>query len=323
MTTPQGIANAIKRHDLVTDSTLHVVAVVSNPARYHSRYRLFHEFAEAMRATPNVALHVVELAFGDRHHEIAVGDGLSELRLRSSHVLWHKENMINLGVRHLLPRDWKYAAWIDADVFFNTSNWALETIHLLQHYPLVQPWSECADLGPHGGALTMYRSFGGLASRGVQMQSRATEPYPLGHSGYAWACTREFWENTGGLIDFAILGSGDHHMAWGSIGQIERSLHSGISDGYQRRCREWARSAYRVTHGNLACVPGLLQHRWHGSKTKRYYRERWQILIDNKYDPDHDLARDAQGLLYVRGKPQLEHDISRYMSARQEDGVEE
>lgn len=34
-----------------------------------------------------------------------------------------------------------------------------------------------------------------------------------GHTGYVWACTRYFWENVGGLMDFCILGSADHNMA--------------------------------------------------------------------------------------------------------------
>ena len=43
------IANGISHHGLVNDSTLHVVAPVSNPARYHSRYKIFRDFAAAMR----------------------------------------------------------------------------------------------------------------------------------------------------------------------------------------------------------------------------------------------------------------------------------
>jgi hypothetical protein len=314
------IVNAIGNHQLVTDSTLHVVAVISNPARYHSRYRIFRQWAEHMRATANVQLHVAELAFGDRHHEVT---GAADLQLRSSYELWHKENLINLAVRHLLPRDWKYVAWIDADVWFQQPNWAVETVHLLQHYPVVQPWTECVDMGPHGGALAMHRSFCGLVQKRVRMQRHKGEPYAYGHSGFAWACTREFWEAARGLMDFAILGSADHHMAWAMINDVASSVHGGMSDSFKRRCREWQSAAFGRTHGNLAAVSGVLQHAWHGSKTNRFYRERWQVLVDHKYDPDTDLGYDAQGLVYVRNKPGLEEDIRRYMRSRQEDGIEE
>lgn len=318
------VVSGIERHDLVTDSTLHVVAPISNPARYHSRYRIFREWVDHMNATPNVKLHVVELAFGDRHFEVTGrAASASELQLRSPHELWHKENLINLGVRHLLPQNWKYVAWVDGDVFFNTPNWALEAIHQLQHYAVVQPWSECADQGPHGNTLQLYRSFCGLVQRGVRQQVHKNEPYPYGHSGFAWACTRRFWENVGGLMDFPILGSADHHMAWAMIGQVDKSVHQGTCDAFKRRCDEWQRLAYRETQGHVASIPGTLAHRFHGPKNKRYYRERWQILVQNKFDPDRDLCRDSQGLLYIQGKPALEEDVRRYMRARQEDSIEE
>lgn len=314
------VVGGINRHDLVNDSILHVVTCISNPVRYHSRYRIFREWAEKMRQTANVQLHVVELAFGDRHHEVSAG---VDLQLRSSHELWHKENLLNLGVRQLLPRNWRYVAWIDADVFFATENWALETIHQLQHYPVIQPWSECLDLGPHGNVVQMFRSFSGLVQKGIRQQTHKGEPYPYGHSGFAWACRRDFWENTQGLMDFAILGSADHHMAWAMIGKVSHSVHGSMADSFKRRCNEWQEAAFRQTHGHLACIPGRVEHRWHGSKRRRFYRERWDVLVKNQFDPDKDLRYDSQGLLYIYGKPHLEEDIRKYMRSRNEDGVDE
>ncbi len=316
------IINSINHHELVSDSTLHVVAVVSNPVRYHSRYRLFRKFVASMRTTANVKLHVVELAFGDRHFEIEAGVD-SILRLRSSHELWLKENMINLGVRHLLPADWRYVAWVDGDVAFQSDNWALETIHALQHHDVVQPWSQCVDMGPQGNALQMFNSFGSLNAAGTRIQRYSTEPYKFGHTGYAWACTRTFWENVGGLMDWPILGSSDHHMAFAMINEVDYSVHGKMTEAFKRKAREWQRDAYRVTSGHIGYVPGLLHHAWHGSKTKRGYRTRWQILIDNQFDPDVDLRRDAQGLLFIVNKPHLEEDVRKYFRSRHEDGIEE
>lgn len=319
------VTNAIQNHSLVSDSTLHVVSVVSNPVRYHSRYRLFRNFIGQMKQTQNVKLHVVELAMGDRHHEIsAEKEGLdSLLQLRSSAELWHKENLINLGVKHLLPQNWRYVAWVDGDIEFKNSNWALESIHELQHHSVIQPWSDCADMGPYGNVLSLHTSFCGMVQRGERIQRHSGEHYRYGHSGFAWAATRKFWENTNGLIDFAILGSGDHHMAWSLINQVDHSVHQKMSDSFKRRCHEWQTNAFRETNGHLAAIPGLIHHNWHGSKRKRYYRERWQILVDNHFDPDTDLRRDAAGVLYLVGKPQLQEDIRRYFRSRNEDGIDE
>lgn len=319
----QHVVNSIQHHDLVSDSTLHVVAVISNSARYHSRYRLFRDFEERMLDTKGIKLHVVELAFGDRHHEVTVSGQTNHLQVRSGQELWHKENMINLGVKHLLPVDWRYLAWVDADVTFRNHNWATETIQNLQHYPVIQPWSECVDLGPYGNILQLFRSFTSLVAKGVKQQAHKGEPYPYGHSGFAWACTRSFYENVGGLMDFPILGSADHHMAWAMINKVERSVHGKMTAAFKRRVDEWQDRAFQVTHGHLGYVPGRIEHSFHGPKAKRFYRERWQILVDAGFDPDKDLRRDAQGLLYIVGKPQLLEDIRQYMRSRNEDSIDE
>jgi hypothetical protein len=317
------IQNQITHHELASDNTLHVVTMISNSARYHSRYRLFREFQERMAKTANVKLYVVEVAFGDRKHEVTEPNNKQHLQLRTNQELWHKENAINVGVKHLLPANWKYVAWVDADVTFLNDNWAQETLHALQHHDLIQPWSECLDTGPYGNGTQMFKSFSSLVSKGVRQQAYKSEPYPYGHSGFAWACTREFWENTSGLMEFPILGSSDHHMAWAAIGQVEKSVHGGMTESFKRRAADWQRNAYRVTNGHLGYVPGTIVHSFHGPKGRRYYRERWQILVDNKFDPDTDLRKDSQGLIQVVNKPHLLEDISRYFASRHEDSIEE
>lgn len=314
------ISNAINNHELTNDSTLHVIGVVFNPVRYHSRYRIFRKWRTFMEQAANVKLHIVELAFGDRQFEVSTN---RDLQLRTSHEIWHKENMINLAVRWLLPRDWKYVAWVDSDVFFNNPNWALETVHQLQHYPLIQPWSECIDLGAYGNALSLFRSFSMLAQKGVKQQTNPNDPYPYGHSGFAWACTRTFWENIGGLMDFAILGSADHHMAWASLGQVANSVHNKMTASFTRGCTDWQERAIKITKGHLGYVPGRIEHNFHGPKSRRFYRDRWSIFVKHAFDPIEDLQRDSQGLYYIAGKPDLQEDIKQYMRARHEDSIEE
>lgn len=315
------IASQIHNPVLRSDNTLHVVAVVSNPERYHSRYRLARDFIGRMQATPNVKLHVVEAAHGDRAHELLDdGEGLA---LRVNTNAWIKENMINLGVRHLLPRDWRYLAWVDADVEFRDPAWAQETLHQLQHFHVLQPWESCADLGHFGRIMQTHTSFGSMRQRDVRIQKWSGEPYPYGHSGFAWACTRTFWEQVGGLIDFAVLGSADHHQAWAMVGEVESTIHGKMSEAFKRRCREWQTRAMMLTHGDVGFAVGRIEHAFHGPKGRRYYRERWQILVDHGFDPDTDLMRDAQGCLHIVGKPALEAAIRKYNRSRCEDSIEE
>jgi hypothetical protein len=307
---------------MVSDSTLHVVGVVSNPSRFDSRIRLARKWIAEMKATPNVQLHLVETAHGDHHHEVTEAGNPNHLQLRTDHELWGKEAMINLGIRHLLPSNWRHVAWIDADVSFNNPEWAIQTIHQLQRRHVVQPWSECVDLGPKGEALQLHKSFGSRVNGKFPLQLNPKDPYIFGHMGYATAVTRTFFENVGGLIDWAILGAGDSHMAYATINKVDLSINGLATDGYKKLAREWQFNAYRLTNGHWGYIPGVINHHWHGTKRSRGYQSRWKILIDHKFDPTKDLMKDAQGLYTLVGKPHLQEDLRQYFDSRNEDSVD-
>jgi hypothetical protein len=314
----------IRHPDLVSDSTLHVVGVVSNPERFQARYRHARRWIEQMESTPNVRAYVVETAFGDRHHEIIDREHERHLPLRTDSQCWIKESMINLGVRELLPRDWRYLAWVDMDITFRDPGWALEAMHQLQHFPLIQPWESAVDLGFRGRAQRMVNSFGYICqSKGHNRSTlRLDGPYGNGHTGYAWACTRKFYERVGGLVDFAILGAGDWHMAYAAIGEGGKSLNRSINGGYRRRIEEWQNRAIQLTHGEVGCSYGHIEHNFHGGRPNRKYESRWQALTRFGFDPDTDLIWDDAGLVRLRGnKPLLEIAIREYNRARMEDDL--
>ncbi len=310
----------IQNPTLVNDNLLHVVCVVSNTSRYHSRYRLARKFIEEMKATPNVRLYIVEQAYGDRHYELTRDHEPHHLQVRSNSEIWTKENLINLGVKRLLPRDWKYVAWVDADVSFRDPNWALETLHQLQHFSIVQPWQQCTDLGFVGDIMHTHHSIGYLSQMGRLKPNGKSYPHG-GHSGYAWAATRAFWEQTGGLLEVGILGSGDHHMALSCLGEADLRVSGDASKGFFRKCAEWRARAIRVTHKEIGYVNGRIEHGYHGQKADRKYADRWKILAKHDYDPDVDLMHDSQGLIQLVGKPALEADIRKYNRSRNEDAL--
>lgn len=318
------IVNHINFPNLKGDDTLHVVAVISNPVRYHSRYRLAREFIEAMSNTKGVRLHVVESSFGDRHHEVTDSCNPDHMQVRTKSEIWNKENLINLGMRSVLVRcpTAKYLAWIDADVFFCDPHWALETCHQLQHFAVVQPWADCLDLGHSGGVLSHFKSFGAQHQRRVKKQTSRCPQYQYAHTGFAWACTRAFWEATGGLMEFPILGSSDSHMAWAMIGDVVSTIPK-VSESYKRLCLEWQTRALRITKHEVGFVRGRIEHKFHGPKKRRYYKERWQILLDHHFDPDKDLMHNEHGVLTLIGKPALEQAIRLYNRSRFEDSIEE
>jgi len=297
-------------------SKLDVIAVIYNPIRWHSRIRLFRQFVEHMIES-GVRLTIVECEHGMRPYKVPESPNYTVIRVRTNSVTWVKENLINIGISRL-PEDWSYVAWVDADILFRHKYWASESVEHLQQYPIIQPWQSVIDLGPNGEVLERWRSFAYMAWHG-----RVTgigKGYEFCHPGYAWCARRSAIDKLGGLIDWAVLGAADHHMALGMIGKTLWSVPKGIEKSYVDPLLEWQRRAVQVTHGNLGYLSGAIEHFWHGSKESRDYIPRWQILIRNNYDPGTDIKKNTYGVIGLSGnKPRLEHDIDVYMRKREED----
>lgn len=322
----QHLVNHIKHPGLASGEILHVIGVVSNPIRWHSRYRLAREWIVEMEKTHNIKVYVVEADYKDRHFEVTDKCNPRHLQVHSHSEIWLKENLINLGVKHLLPKNWKYMAWVDMDVHFRDPNWATKALHALQHYHIIQPWSHATDLDFHGGIHGTYTSFGYLSAHGLPMwKSKDCPGYTYAHTGFAWACTRYFYENVEKLLDFCIIGASDHHQAWACINKVRWAIHQGMCDDYYRECEDWQRKAYRACSGVVGYSSGRIEHHFHGPKTKRFYWDRWNILIKNKFNPKTDLAYNGSGVLTLSGsnKYKLEHDIMRYNRSRCEDSIEQ
>lgn len=293
--------------------TLHIIVPLNNYMHFSRRYELFVQFYNRVKKLPGTTLTIVEVALMDE--PFAITDQITEweanlgethprttiVQMRTRDVIWHKENMINIGIS-MLPWDWKYCAWIDADVQFNNPMIIEETIHQLRIHSVVQMFESAVNLGPRGETIDTYKSFcyqylaGGCKPPPKPPQMAK---YGFWHPGFAWACTREAFEFMGGLIDFAILGAGDHHMAYAFIGLVDYSYPGNISDSYQRKLREFQHRCGPII-GSIGYVPGSIYHSWHGKFKDRRYRERWDILRECKFDPDHDIHHDYQGMISLR-----------------------
>ena len=105
-----------------------------------------------------VHLTTVECAYGERWFECAGTPGVNHVSVRSRTLVWNKEALINIGMSRL-PEGWQYMAWLNTDIFFRKPDWAVATVQALQQYDVVQPWSDCYDLGPKDEHLQVHRSF--------------------------------------------------------------------------------------------------------------------------------------------------------------------
>lgn len=307
---------------------LHVMVPVNNYAMFRRRYQLFAKFKKQIETCPAVVLYIVEVALGDRPFMCTEAGNPRHLQLRTEHQLWVKENMINLMAQRL-PPDWKYCAWVDADINFSNHNWAVDTIHALQTKKIVQPWQTVVNYGPSGEHISNYKSFCYQFSLGRNYTVDRLKQYEFWHPGFAWACTRQAFNELGGLYDMAILGAGDHHMATALIGQVVMSapnakLHPDFImtlQEYEQRCTDCIRHS-------IGFVKGTIHHDFHGSFKNRRYVERWEILQrggpagPNGFNPLRDIKRDWQGLWQLDvDHPKLRDAIHGYFRVRDEDNT--
>lgn len=296
---------------------LYVVTPVSNPCRYQSRYRLYKQF-EKMVTDAGAELYTIEAAMGNRPFAITEENNPRHIQLRTWSEIWHKENLINIAISRL-PQDWEYVAWIDGDVAFARPDWVSETLNQLQHYHVVQMFSIAHDLNPNHESFQKHYGF----VYSYLNNLKGNKDYSNWHPGFAWAARKSAIDHLGGLIDYAILGAADRHMAFALAGRVHETIHSKINGGYAQELKLWEERAETYIKRNIGYVPGLLMHHWHGKKRDRRYKERWEILVSNNYDPDLDLKRDWQGLYILTDRNiKLRDDIRAYFRSRNEDSID-
>ena len=302
---------------------LHVIVPISNPVLWKSRITLYNKFEQHMLDS-GVNLYVVECALGERPFQLNANPSVTHIGVRHNTLCWHKESLVNIGIARL-PESAKYIAVADGDIIFRNPNWASDTVHALQQYHVIQPWEHAYDLGPGGGHLQVHTSFCSLVAKGQPISATWNNAYTYGHPGFFWAWTRQALEWTGGLIDFAALGSADHNMALGLLGRISETFPPGLSEEFTRLMRVWESRAKKflgVDH--IGYIPGTIEHMFHGSKNDpvhgRKYRERWDILREVQFNPLTDIKNNTYGVTELSGnKPGLERAIDQYMRNRAED----
>jgi hypothetical protein len=313
--TPQ--LGTVARGGAAPGKTLHVALVYSNPCRWETRRRLFLNCQAHLESFANVAVHVCELAYGDRPFEVT---GPGDLQLRTGDELWHKENLANLCVRHF-PAGWEYGALIDGDFQMTRQDWAGEAIEQLQHHPFVQLFSSLVYASAHHRPHRMMASF---AWNWLHDRARCvSDGDSPGAVGGAWAFTAEAFDAVGGMLDTCICGSADWHMAFGLVGRSSgRRETERTHANYSAAILAWQARATALG-GDIGCIDHMAVHHWHGTLRSRGYGSRVDILIDNAFDPLRDISYDRQGALRLTGnKPKLRDDLRAYFRSRSEDSLE-
>jgi hypothetical protein len=307
---PKDLTDALNNNDKIEDK-LHVIMVTSNPCEFKKRWKLASEFIDRMSKTKDVILYIVETIYPGQTFHVTEHGNPYHLQLKTEHPLWIKENMISLGVRYLLPPNWKALAWIDADLKFENPNWSSDTLKILNgHKDIVQLFSHCLYLDNDEKVIQRFTSSGYL-----QSIKNNTEYY---HPGFAWACTREAYKQMGGIFQISILGSGDTHMERALMHSSDSCNGNIISPNYKKYIDELV---VKCNNLRMGYTPGVICHFWHGSRINRKYIDRWKIITKYNYDPDKHITFDNVGILIPsKDCPQgLLDDVLQYFQERLED----
>lgn len=308
------IKYAIKNNDPI-EKKLHVIIVISNPCLYKSRYKLFNDFMQKLEDNDHIQLYVVEMIYSNQKFMVTKSTNPFHLQLKTEDCIWHKENMIQLGIKYLLPNTWKSVAWIDADIEFENTTWALDTLKILNgSKDVVQLFSHCVDMAKDESTLNIFNSFGYNFSKNKAYTVKGLDYW---HPGYAWAMTRKAYEKVG-IYDKGVLGSGDSIMALSFINKVQFNLNYNYHDDYKQSMLEYQKKAKSL---RLGYVPGVIRHHYHGTKANRKYVERWKILINHQYSPIQHLTYDDIGILIPTKlfSKEFKKDIMQYFKDRKED----
>lgn len=278
--------------ELEKDDTLHVVTSVFSPYGKEKRTHLTQEFINRFENLKEkghpVNLYVVELLFPNQESLIKMKDKENHLQIHYSHniFIFNKENLINVGVEKMLPNDWKWFAWIDADIEFLDEYWVEKTIQLFkkENVDMIQLFSICRFLNANNIPSQYFYS-----SMFVLQNYKFMKDKKYRHPGFAWACSRNAYGKMGGLFDYAIVGGGDMIMECcltNRMDVLERKYKT--LEKFIDKIKEYH---IKVKDFKLGFLNNVIQHYYHGERGNRLYVDRNQILIENDYDPNIHLIK--------------------------------
>jgi hypothetical protein len=299
-----------------------------NPAGFRRRLENYHSFRRRL----TVPLVTVELSFG-RPFELEAGDADILVQLRGQAVLWQKERLLNVALKHL-PPDCNSVAWIDCDVIFVDDRWAQSTCEQLDRFPLVQLFNGLYDLDRDDhlksadrqlSARFAGRSLGATLAKGSTPAhcGSAKSPRLTGGAllGLAWAGRREVLEATG-FYDACILGSGVRAMAFAALARYQdvvQFLQMNLRQ--EEHYLRWAEQWRDLVKGRLGYIETSLLHLWHGDTKNRGYASRHEHFARYGFDPYLDLALDDVGCWrWNTAKPEMHQFVKEYFASRREDG---
>lgn len=286
-----------------TVNNLAVICCHFNPCGYKMPVANAHRFLDEI----GVPVTLVELSFDGRF------EFDSAIRIHgdiNKSFMWQKERLLNVGIQSL-PKDVDAVAWIDADAIFQNPNWYAEAKQQLETFPLVQMYERVDYLGPNGDIIRQTNSWAYNWNHGLNGKV-------YGAPGFAWAARREAIPD--GIYDKDIIGGGDCHAiaAWVEERKWVEKQYSSLKRP-AADFEAWKQKQLPLVNGRIGFVAGGAYHLYHGTREKRQYGDRLQILRDHDFCIT-DIRVGENGVWeWASDKPDLHRAISEYFLSREED----
>jgi hypothetical protein len=281
------------------------------------RKGLYNNFKSYMEEY-NVNLVTVECVIGENEFEITEENKPFDIRVKAEQILWLKENLINIGIKHL-PKTWKYVVWLDADIEFLEDDWVEKIVEAFQKYDFIQTWRYAQFLGPDNTNIhETYTSFM------YHYLENLTVPAKMGydaHNGFGWGLTRKGYETIGKIIDYVIGGFGDVYMGLSLVGrldEVKKFTKQQHTQNLYDELKSWDAKAKilrvnsRIGYANLG-----LKHYFHGYQGERFYGTTLGYMNENKFDPTTDIYYNDYGVIQLKQKKEkLIKSIEYYFNQR-------
>jgi len=328
------------------------IIVMWNPRNYSQRVTRFQQTLEHLLNTVagnTTWVVAVELAYGSYPFFLPVSDSLPystmRFRLAEDQAMWCKERLINLAIE-ALPCNYRYIAWVDAEVEFTNLQWVDDARRVLNNHHFAQLFERVNFLGPKKEILSVERSIGKQLASGRIFAQLAKNNSLLPrqhwaqfwHPGYAWAARKDALLQTNGVLD-RTFGGADKHMAFSLLGAANKSfsvpaygrrmgalVKNGswvrpVPEAYLGNILKWQSKVKRAEIYGFGVVPGTINHFWHGDIRNRGYSARWKIIYAYLLDPNVVFTRNGDGLdVWSRlARKSLRRIVAHHFAKRNED----
>lgn len=295
---------------------LAVVCCYFNHSNYKTKYNNFIKFYKEISLYIDKVL-VVELVKPDSQHTLP--EEVHSLKVESTSNLWLKENLLNIGISRLIDSNYKYIAWLDADVIFQDSFWVKDAINNLQNNNLCQLFSRAINMHTNGsqtnhvGCVRYWQETGNILP--------VSSVY---HTGYAWA-SRSDCLSSCSLYDKAIIGGGDS-LSWlgafnNSLSLFEVMTRHPIGrlqlNDFLMDYFDWSEKWSNVIQSKVSCIYSQIKSLAHGKNQNKKYISRYNILDKHNFNPKKDCFYN-DGILDIKNK-ELTFEIKKYFDSIQED----